>query len=107
MAKRKPRKTKTSSLNKILFPVIADAPDIRDRMYEPALIRVSDTYPENLPRDLDQWEHGHTILDQGNQGACTGFALAAVVNELHRRRGLEQLVSPLSLPKTSSGVVRA
>jgi len=50
--------------------VVKDLPDIRDRMYEPALIRVKDEIksPEVV------------ALDQGGEGASTGFGLAAVIN---------------------------
>lgn len=54
--------------------VVPDAPDLRDRMYEPALI--------GLEVKLDP-PQGVTILDQGREGACTGFGLAAVVNYLN------------------------
>lgn len=98
MAKRRIKsRKKARSLADIKFPVIADAPDIRDRIYKPALIRVSDSYPDDLSRDLHQWKHGQTILDQGNEGACTGFSLAAVINELYRRRGVAEFVSPYML----------
>jgi hypothetical protein len=36
-------------------------------------------------------------LDQGQEGACTGYALAAVINCLLRQRGVERLVSPKML----------
>lgn len=54
-----------------------DVPDLRDRMYEPALVQLaSEIRPDVRPED---------ILDQGFEGACTGFALAAVINHLSRR----------------------
>ncbi len=55
-----------------------DPPDIRDRMYEPALVWLRATLdpPANL-----------TILDQGQEGACTGFGLAATINFLLDRQG--------------------
>jgi pimeloyl-ACP methyl ester carboxylesterase len=62
------------------FPKTAkkDLPDLRDRMYEPALI---DLEKEIAPPSLT----AHEILDQGQEGACTGFALAAAINLLSRR----------------------
>ena len=51
-----------------------DPPDIRDRYYEPALIQ--------LKPEMDNRE-GAVVLDQGQEGACTGFGLAAVINRLH------------------------
>jgi len=63
---------------------IPDAPDLRDRMYEPRLSLLK----KNLaPPD------GLTILDQGNEGACTGFGLAAVINHLFNKRDEEIQVS--------------
>jgi len=51
-----------------------DTPDIRDRMYEPALIL--------LKPKIDN-RKGAVILNQGKEGACTGFGLAAVINFLN------------------------
>jgi len=90
-------KVKKGDLEKIIRPVIADAPDVRDKPYEPALIRVSNRYPADLPDRLRDWDHGREILDQGNEGACTGFALAAAINELNRGRDLDEQVSPYML----------
>ena len=48
-----------------------DAFDFRDLIYRPALVELPDElYP--------QWDLLH-ILDQGEQGPCTGFGLAATV----------------------------
>ncbi len=55
--------------------VAADAPDFRDWHYQPALIELAPSQAK--PRNLK-------ILDQGDEGACTGFALAAVINILRR-----------------------
>ncbi len=66
-----------------------DTPDIRDRMYEPALIQLQ---PEVDNRD------GIAILDQGREGACTGFGLAAVINLLNtKKRNLQFRASPRML----------
>ncbi len=56
---------------------VADRPDLRDRTYEPHL--------EQLPLKLDP-PAGLVILDQQQEGACTGFAMAAVVNKLNQLR---------------------
>lgn len=67
-----------------------DRIDIRDWFYQPSLAP--------LPDQLVNVEDVPDILDQGQEGACTGFALAAVVNFLLRRRGiLERRVSPRML----------
>ena len=58
-----------------------DSIDFRDRMYEPTLIEVP------LFRDLEEYRRaGAPILDQGKEGACTGYGLATVVNYLLRIR---------------------
>jgi len=58
--------------------VLGDPPDIRDRMYEPALVGLRPSLESIVP-DL--------VLDQGTEGACTGFGLAAVINLLKYREG--------------------
>lgn len=65
-----------------------DRIDLRDWYYRPALISLPDAYVSCplIPRSR--------ILDQGQEGACTGFALAAVVNFLRTRRGLSGKISP-------------
>ncbi|WP_179957575.1 C1 family peptidase [Exilibacterium tricleocarpae] len=60
-----------------LLNAVADTYDIRDLVYQPALIAVRDAWPAPT---------GIQILDQGGEGACTGFALAAVLNLLDVRR---------------------
>jgi hypothetical protein len=67
------RKKRTSDVRRDSF-------DFRDLVYRPSLIELPE---EQLPR----WEF-LDILDQGSQGACTGFGLAAVVNYLvaHKRK---------------------
>ena len=53
--------------------VVADAPDLRDRYYLPTLFPLK----PNLPPPVNL-----NILDQGDEGACTGFGLAATINLL-------------------------
>ncbi len=61
-----------------------DTVDFRDRMYVPTLVEVP---PE---RPLAAWRAARVpILDQGSEGACTGFGLAAVVHYLLRTRHME------------------
>jgi hypothetical protein len=63
---------------KRLLNVRKDTPDIRDRMYEPALIQLKPT--------LNKRDFVPKILDQGQEGSCTGFGLAAVINLLNSER---------------------
>jgi hypothetical protein len=58
-----------------------DTPDFRDKVYEATLVEV--------PRERSLGEFvacKPTILDQGQEGACTGFGLAAVANYLLKCR---------------------
>lgn len=75
-------------LNKTLdaFP---DRIDLKDWQYQPSL--------RALPDELINCHRVPEILDQGQEGACTGFALAAVVNFLLRQRGSPRKVSPRML----------
>ncbi|RKZ70654.1 MAG: peptidase C1 [Gammaproteobacteria bacterium] len=68
--------TITAAGKKRILNVRRDAPDIRDHIYEPALIQ--------LKSKIDN--RGTYILDQGQEGACTGFGLAAVINLLNEKR---------------------
>jgi pimeloyl-ACP methyl ester carboxylesterase len=67
-----------------------DVPDQRDWMYEPPLIQLRDTIPAPPPEQLH-------ILDQKSEGACTGFAVAAVINRLYQLAGQDVRVSPRML----------
>ena len=74
--------------DKYRLNTISDIPDIRDLVYQPALIPLKD---EILPpEDL-------VILDQGREGACTGFGLAACINFLYQRKEKNLRVSPRML----------
>jgi hypothetical protein len=68
-----------------------DRIDLRDWFYQPALIALPDSLV-SCPLIKPEM-----ILDQGQEGACTGFALAAVVNFLRAKRGQTALVSPRML----------
>ena len=58
--------------------VTKDPLDLRDHMYEGSL--------RELPFKFDNRRRVPIILDQGQEGACTGFGLAAVVNYLQYNR---------------------
>ncbi len=76
-APKKTPKIKTVSLN-----ARPDRVDLRDRLYQPKLANLPDCSPE--PALLKDWvpEYRKLILDQGEEGACTGFGLSAVINYL-------------------------
>jgi hypothetical protein len=73
--------TKLTAKNGRVLNARRDTIDFRDRMYEPTLVEVP-TY-----RSLDDYRKANVpILDQGKEGACTGYGLATVVNYLLRTR---------------------
>ncbi|HEY9707425.1 MAG TPA: hypothetical protein V6D48_04395, partial [Oculatellaceae cyanobacterium] len=68
-----------------------DTIDFRDKIYEPTLVEV----PAKI--DLATYKAvGVPILNQGQEGACTGFGLATVVNYLLLRRKLPPDLAPVS-----------
>ena len=73
-----------------------DRLDIRDREYQPALKSIPPVYPAPVAMKHYLPQYENLILDQGNEGACTGFGLAAVVNYLHWSRSWRErlLIAP-------------
>lgn len=59
------------------FDALPDTIDFRDQMYIPTLVTVR--RESDLQRYLGM---GVPVLDQGSEGACTGFGLATVANYL-------------------------
>jgi len=64
-----------------------DTLDFRDAMYVSTLVEVPGE--RSLSAYLDDFPQGVEILDQGEEGACTGFGLAAVANYLLRTRSVK------------------
>jgi hypothetical protein len=69
-----------------------DRPDIRDRLYLPPLKRLPPQYPPPQWVDsyLNEYCRRGLVLNQGREGACTGFGLAALINYLQFRHFKEQ-----------------
>ncbi|PCI09707.1 peptidase C1 [bacterium] len=68
-----------------VYDTTKDSLDLRDLRYEGSLVE--------LPYWVDNRGKVPLILNQGREGACTGFSLAAVVNYLkHNRAGALQLI---------------
>ncbi|MDM0112530.1 C1 family peptidase [Variovorax sp. J22R133] len=65
-----------------------DPADLRDRPYQPPPITLPDEYPtqEEVGQFLHIYTNAKLILDQGQEGACTGFGLACVVNYARWRK---------------------
>jgi hypothetical protein len=66
-----------------------DAPDLRDRVYTPPPVSLASHYPaaEHVRDLLPRYTKAGLVLDQGQEGACTGFGLAGVINFLRWRQG--------------------
>jgi len=75
---------KTPTIGKFLLTAQQDVPDFRDWEYKAPLIQ--------LKRSIARPGNAR-ILNQQNEGACTGFGLAAVINLLGQRRGSRVRVS--------------
>lgn len=61
-----------------------DATDLNDRPYQPPPVCLLDASPSDadMARYLPPYVKAGLILNQGSEGACTGFGLACVVNYL-------------------------
>lgn len=84
-------KKKNSSEPERVFNVRPDTLDFRDLMYTPSLVEV----PTHIPLG-EYLDHSVPILDQGTEGACTGFGLATVANYLLLRRRVLPDNTPVS-----------
>ncbi|MCF8176863.1 MAG: peptidoglycan-binding protein [Burkholderiaceae bacterium] len=67
--------------------VKADPADLRDRPYQPPPHSLPAIFPadKEIERFMGAYTQAGLILDQGQEGACTGFGLACVVNHLRWR----------------------
>ena len=75
--------TDSTFLSKItrVFDALPDSTDFRDRLFSPTLVEVPPRLDPQRYRDYKV-----PVLNQHNEGACTGFGLATVANYLLRRR---------------------
>jgi hypothetical protein len=72
---------------------LRDRSDDRDVLYKPVITSV----PRSITIE-DVKKRGIPVLDQGEEGACTGFALATVIHESMRRTwGTVDQISPWML----------
>ncbi|HMN93851.1 MAG TPA: C1 family peptidase [Hydrogenophaga sp.] len=87
-------KSKNTSLSAFghRFDARPDRLDFRDLVYEPPLRSLPAVFPTaaHLSEAVPSYVASNLVLDQGREGACTGFGLAAVVNYLLWLRELEQ-----------------
>ncbi len=89
------RRSMAASATSTAIPVSArkldvskDPVDLRDREYTPAPRGLLDRFPldTDVRQFLPTYGRAGLILDQGQEGACTGFGLACVVNYLRWRK---------------------
>jgi len=66
------------------FDARPDRIDFRDLPYRPRLVSLPDRYPTaaDIKRYFPAYRTSKMVLDQKQEGSCTGFGLAAVVNYL-------------------------
>ncbi len=81
-------KQEFNKMHEFVLNAVPDSPDFRDLAYQPALVQLKAKINPPVQR---------IILNQGKEGACTGFGLAAVVNLLLSRRAESRQVSPRML----------
>ena len=69
-----------------------DRIDLRDRPYTPPLKSLPSQYPseELVGRFFPLYLEHDMVLQQGKEGACTGFGLACTINYLLWRDGMEE-----------------
>ena len=89
--KRKKRAAPTlarTTFNNATFDARPDRLDFRDLPYRPPLRSLDPVFPRNdfITELLPAYVSGGLVLDQGREGACTGFGLAAVINYLQWAR---------------------
>lgn len=89
MAKKNP--AKKIPLRNRLFDARPDRADFRDLPYRAPLRSLPACYPDDsrIAAWVPSYIKAGLVLDQGEEGACTGFGLACVVNYLLWTRGIE------------------
>ena len=93
--------------NDARFDARPDRIDYRDREYLPRLVSLPKRYPsiDFIQRFFPDYAGNQLVLDQGQEGACTGFGLAALVNYLLWKDQLEGK-SPVEIPGSHGTLVR-
>ncbi len=78
----------TTKLKDRLLDARPDRLDLRDFPYRPPLRNLAPEYPDaaTLKKAFPRYAADKMVLDQGQEGACTGFGLAGVVNYLRWSR---------------------
>ena len=79
-----PRKHVTIGQRTFAMDARPDRLDLRDRPFRPRLVALPSRYPSDaqIAEWLPRYQKARLVRDQGPDGACTGFGLAAVINYL-------------------------
>ena len=88
-----------SAAPKRTLTVNRDPADVRDRTYNPPPVCLEPRHPTDvdIKTKLGRYVHARLILDQGEEGACTGFGLACVINFLRwRLAGFDERIGSVS-----------
>ena len=74
-----------------VFDARPDRVDFRDRPYQPPLRSLPPRWPldPDVKRLMASFADRELVLDQGEEGACTGFGLACVINYLRWTRAVQ------------------
>ena len=76
-----------------------DRNDVRDRPYQPPLLSLPPRWPLRTDIELATLSFRGLVRDQGTEGACTGFGLAAVINVVSWKNKL------YNLPRSERGLL--
>jgi len=95
---RKAKAAPAAAAPKRVLTTRKDPSDLRDRAYVPPPVSLYEAFPTDadVAALLPTYSRAGLILDQGQEGACTGFGLAGVVNYLRWRKA--------SMPKRMASV---
>ena len=87
---------------KVTLDARPDRPDIRDRIYQPPLVSLppQSPTPDDIKKYFRRYRDADLVLNQGQEGACTGFGLACVINYLLFRKAV--LAKKRKLPEPVS-----
>lgn len=75
---------------KVSLDARPDRLDLRDRFYVPRLRNLPSQFPDEAFINTHFPTYQKLVLDQGVEGACTGFGLAACINYLRFHRQIEK-----------------
>lgn len=88
------------SLGSFTLPVRSDPIDLRDLPFRPPVVSLPPQFP--LDKDIADFfpDYAHLVRNQGQEGSCTGFGLAGVINYL-RFRACRTKAERTKLPSVS------